>query len=501
MNAKVGDPTLPPQGTHSLTTCLERKVGCDRALPECVNCTRSKRLCKGYHLKLAWPDKVDGRRKQKKYQALQIESPATYITQDGSFSFLNTTFNDLKSAKVNVQEIVEADTQVDSLTIAPPMPLHPSIPGLKGEGLYLSYWDSVLARMITTIDDNTNGFRFELMPMALSSSDTSSQSLLQATLALSAFHLGRPDEALRHKVRAIKSLSQSFQGGNVSKLVQMSACMMLCVYSVFDASDTTWNLHLQGARTITKTLSREEQESPAMQFLTSWFDYHDVFSSYSYASEVDPQMINVQIVLPGADFSNRKVIGLLGCSTELLKLISCINQLRALNTGVQRNTPEMLNHSLQIRKRLQSLSQEIHIAYGEATVTIDHDRITLTAELYRIAALLYLYEVAPPQAVPEHAVESLVRECFITLGQLEVCTSPWPLFILACNVTSDVDRLKTLGIIKTAEQKRHIGNYRLIKGIIEAVWKQQDLVVDEKNPRQIDWRKLIRPNSAVPSFI
>ena len=92
--------------------------------------------------------------------------------------------------------------------------------------------DSVLARMITTIDDNTNGFRLDLIPMALSSSDVSSRSLLQATLALSSFHIGRPEEALRHKVEAIKSLSESFQGERTSKLTQLAACMMLCVYSV-----------------------------------------------------------------------------------------------------------------------------------------------------------------------------------------------------------------------------------------------------------------------------
>ena len=92
--------------------------------------------------------------------------------------------------------------------------------------------DSVLARMITTIDDESNGFRLDLIPMALGSSDASARSLLHATLALSSFHLGRPDEALRYKVKAIKSLSESFQSAGTSKVAQFAACMMLCVYSV-----------------------------------------------------------------------------------------------------------------------------------------------------------------------------------------------------------------------------------------------------------------------------
>jgi hypothetical protein len=92
--------------------------------------------------------------------------------------------------------------------------------------------DSVLSRMITTIDDSTNGFRLELIPIALSSSDVSSRGLLEATLALSSFHLGQQEEALMHKVNAIKYLSISFQGEDVSRVAQFSTCMMLCVYSV-----------------------------------------------------------------------------------------------------------------------------------------------------------------------------------------------------------------------------------------------------------------------------
>lgn len=90
--------------------------------------------------------------------------------------------------------------------------------------------------MITTIDDSTNGFRLQLMPLALTSNDPSATSLLQAILALASFHLGSRDEALGHKVRAIKALSNSFNAGPLpddkTRLTQFAACMMLCVYSV-----------------------------------------------------------------------------------------------------------------------------------------------------------------------------------------------------------------------------------------------------------------------------
>lgn len=96
--------------------------------------------------------------------------------------------------------------------------------------------ESVLARMITTIDDDTNGFRFELLPMALATEDASSRSLLQAILALTAFHLGSRDEALNYKVMSIETLNESFrnqpQGDERYRITQLASCMMLCLYSV-----------------------------------------------------------------------------------------------------------------------------------------------------------------------------------------------------------------------------------------------------------------------------
>jgi len=40
----------------------DRKILCDRDVPTCRQCTRSKRTCKGYGLQLSWPRPGDGRR-------------------------------------------------------------------------------------------------------------------------------------------------------------------------------------------------------------------------------------------------------------------------------------------------------------------------------------------------------------------------------------------------------------------------------------------------------
>ena len=185
-----------------------------------------------------------------------------------------------------------------------------------------------------------------------------------------------------------------------------------------------------------------------------------------------------------------------------MKLISCINELRSLKNCTQCNILQLDQGLFEIiHTRLRYLKQEIRISIGEEMGPIDYQRITLTAEFYRVASLLYLCELAPSQATPEKAVHGLVRDSLLLIEQMGVCTSPWPLFILACNVTSDEERLKLLAILNNMNEKRRIGNYQTIKGLIQAFWKQQDLAMDEKAPKQIDWRGLLDPNSCVPSFI
>jgi hypothetical protein len=393
--------------------------------------------------------------------------------------------------------------------------------------------------MITTIDDNTNGFRHELIPIALSSSEASSQGLLEATLALSSFHLGKQEEALMHKVKAINSLSKSFNGQNASRIAQFSACMMLCVYSVgtsfspttlvltkhqvFDASDTTWNVHLQGAKTLSQSFSPQERNMPGLAFLDSWLEYHDTFAAYSHRCQSPGPRVE-DILLPESSPTNQKVslihisshdtnahmnqiIGLLGCSTELIRLISCINQLRTLmplpRLSPLRSTVADLAHA--IHERLLHIKQEVFIqAEDNAEMDICHSRITLTAELYRLATLLYLHQtLSPSYSLPIAQIEndSYITAALAVLDQMEICSSPWPLFIIANAVSDDADRIKIMGFVVHGARSRQIGNYGIIANLIEAVWKQRDLTADGKEERRVDWRDVVGGEGGMPSFI
>lgn len=88
--------------------------------------------------------------------------------------------------------------------------------------------------MISTIDAN-NGFRLQLLPMAMNGSSFASKGLLNAILALSAFHRHGSGAALPYKTKALQLLSHSLNEETVSDgqiEPQLAASMMLCVYNV-----------------------------------------------------------------------------------------------------------------------------------------------------------------------------------------------------------------------------------------------------------------------------
>ncbi|KAJ4993613.1 C6 finger domain-containing protein [Stagonosporopsis vannaccii] len=499
-----------PKASTNCWTCKQRKVGCDRALPQCFNCKKGQRICQGYGLRLAWPDKEDGRRKQKQYEVKDNDIVAKYLPRkDGQLQFLNTFTGDLNGSRLSFRELVQGESVNVMCSI--PMPLN--VCSIKEQdGMLLSHYDMEIARITTTIDDESNGFRLALIPMALSSPDLSARSMLYSTLAIASYHLGRPQQALKYKFQAIKNLSDSFASlaienvDAVTKTRHFAASMMLCVYGVFDESDTSWAMHLEGAKSVYDTIPEAVKSSVDFEFLEPWFQYHYILSQYTYPAE----RIDSQIALPESTVKSSKIIGVLGCSTEVLRLIGCINQLRSLQLPTSPSSssaqcpsppPAHADIATQIEHRLLNLRQELVIHPGSTSGTINSARITMTAELYRIAAVLYFYQTVPPTLARAIEPRDLLRSGLDLLWEMKICSSPWPLFIIGSSVTQDKDRIQILDLIETSGSSRRIGNYMIITNLLKALWKRQDLVADDKGKVRVDWRDLVEEGGYMPSFI
>lgn len=272
--------------------------------------------------------------------------------------------------------------------------------------------------------------------------------------------------------------------------------------------------------------------------MREWYEYHHTYSEFTYPSQFYTPSVSVQDILVPESLafdrrvrgprnpnypshvdtdSDDKIVGLLGCSTELLRLISCVNQLRTLlSMKTYSSESDLTALAVHLRMRFLSLRQEVYIYTDKGVGDISHTRIHVTAEFYRIAAILYLYNTYPlvapsPSAsgvtMSQHPlpdIPSLVRQAFALLSQMSVCTSPWPLFIVACNVTEDWDRIEVMKIFEEGSMERKVGNYDIILGLVKAVWTRRDLNSEEgtyEGAKIPDWREFVDPKMGMPSFI
>lgn len=110
-----------------------------------------------------------------------------------------------------------------------------------------------LSKMISTVDIN-NGFREELLPMALTSSTSAANGLRNSMLALAALHQWGAREALPYKAKALGSLSSSLSTESIGLTqTQLATSMMLCVYNVSRANvPTPLRLFADWPRSLTK---------------------------------------------------------------------------------------------------------------------------------------------------------------------------------------------------------------------------------------------------------
>jgi hypothetical protein len=112
------------------TSFLERKIGCDKALPSCNNCARTGRNCMGYGLRLVWPDIPDGRRKLPKLPAQkaskQLQAAGTYYGQQ----FLNFSFDDVEQHR---QDVSILTLHTHHARPHPSLTLLPDMPGIESE--------------------------------------------------------------------------------------------------------------------------------------------------------------------------------------------------------------------------------------------------------------------------------------------------------------------------------------------------------------------------------
>ncbi|PSR90869.1 fungal-specific transcription factor domain-domain-containing protein [Coniella lustricola] len=507
MTASQTSQTSPASlASQGCWTCKKRKIGCDKGRPSCNNCFRTGRRCLGYGLRLVWPDKKDGRRRQPilpPYTAPEQHDDdgcEALVRFDHGKQFLNISYDDIERSRRKLGRL----TLNSNPNPRPERQLNP-LPELPNqEAGLLHYYAERIARMISTIDAN-NGFRQELVPMAVARNSFATESLLNAIFALSAFHRHGTGAALCYKYRAIKFLNWSIQKESRHIESQIAASMMLCVYNVFDESEGNWDIHLDGSRDLLHTHAKLKGSPLEYNFLNTWFLYHEILGAFSQPHKHQYEGTASLELIKGNELDKTLIIGSLGCSIEIMEIIHHINQLRSIASRklsgyhTQTSYPTVMWTCQGLQDRLCRLEQRLPTNYKEQTKS-EQDKIQLTAQLYRIAAVLYLRATCFTAEAPEQT-SMWLDLAFDTLENLEICTSPWPLFVVACESQNDQQRIMILSALDRMDQDRKIGNVFVLRSLIENFWKQQDLQADTDRTKPLRWWELMNSDTAAPWFI
>jgi len=185
---------------------------------------------------------------------------------------------------------------------------------------------------------------------------------------------------------------------------------------------------------------------------------------------------------------------------QVLECISCINQLTKHIEDTKYNgaPAEVVLFVENLQNQLETLKQIPLITEDDTSGRIDQTKILTTAELYRLAALIYLHRSVLFTPQTSTVIQNIVSKSLSILTKLKVCTSPWPLFLIACEVIGDEQRIAILNALEKMQTERRIANVEIIRGIIEGVWKRTDLI---GGAERVDWKTLIGSDERMPSFI
>ncbi|KXJ90941.1 fungal-specific transcription factor domain-domain-containing protein [Microdochium bolleyi] len=505
-------------------TCKSRKIGCDKSVPVCNNCRRSGRICLGYGIRLTWPDQHDGRRKPARHVVTFLDSSAVSDGNVDSYAthFLNLTYTDFHTFNRSNHALLNFGSFDSDSAPRRPLSVLPDIH--EQESHLLHYYTDRLTAMISTIDIN-NGFRDVLLPMALATPHAAAScGLRNAVFALAAFHLWGSRKALPYRVRAIRALSSSMtEQCHGTSEAQMAASMMLCVYNVFDETERDWAVHLQGAAHMLQQLAPDQASQSSRHFLCAWLLYHEVLGAFSQPCNQSPPYPFALGFLRALGVDQALIVGSLGCSIEIMEAIAYVNRLRSLQLSgeLSQLAPEVYNMRLQewdrVSERVSRLSQNLDSHTKSSLPPARRAQVLAIAELYRLAVLIYLVKVSPHHLFRAStnlpSISAYLDHAFVILDSLDTCTSPWPLFIIACECdigegTGDVQDQRRIAVLRALDgmdERRGIGNVFVLRRIIESFWKQKDLragaATASTTAADLRWWDVVELSGASPWFV
>jgi hypothetical protein len=157
---------------------------------------------------------------------------------------------------------------------------------------------------------------------------------------------------------------------------------------------------------------------------------------------------------------------------------------------------QRLETYMDLMSRVQKINQNL-FSTNDANTSYALD----VAELYRLAALIYLLRCHEDIVDNSEDLSSYVASAFDVLSRLRVCERPFPLLITGCEAKTDKGRHIVLALISNTISETKVRSYNCVRAVTESFWNLEDLDDGDKTPYISKMTTVISCSDIFPSFI
>ena len=335
-----------------------------------------------------------------------------------------------------------------------------------------------------------NPWKMMLWPLA-----RTEPALHHAISAMTAFHASKDDRNLRHigvqhMTQSVQHLSQQLvQGFDTMRIdTALSTTLVLAFCESWDLLISTGIKHLRGAKDLILRLmencspdAMSQQSLECTGFLVRTWVYMDVIARLTSLESDDSEAFDIlgnpicQISMQG-----HGIDPLMGCASTMFPTIGRVGNLIRKVRRTRENSLKVIEEANILKAQLEKWTAPRMFEEPQDKST-DVEQALWTAEAYRSATLLYLY-----QAVPEISLDSvtdkiaaLATKVLTNLANVPVTSGAaivhiFPLLAAGCEAT-DPDHRDFISDRWLAMMRRmKIGNIDKCLEVVKDVWERRD---------------------------
>ena len=412
----------------------------------------------------------------------------------------------------DVEEVVREPGTINTVGMVMSSPTNSDSSSSSGGSWYDSFADSIFANprfhvysqemLLQRFDAETcgilsikngpleNPWKMMLWPLA-----RTEPALHHAISAMTAFHASKDDRNLRHigvqhMTQSVQHLSQQLvQGFDTMRIdAALSTTLVLAFCESWDLLISTGIKHLRGAKDLILRLmehctpdAMSQQSLECTGFLVRTWVYMDVIARLTSLESDDSEAFDIlgspicQISMQG-----HGIDPLMGCASTIFPTIGRVGNLIRKVRRTPENSLKVIEEATILKAQLEKWTAP-RISKEPQDKSTDIEEALWTAEAYRSATLLYLY-----QAVPEISlgpvtdkIFGLANKVLTSLANVPVTSGAaivhiFPLLAAGCEAIDPGARKFVSERWLAMMRRMKIGNIDKCLEVVKDVWERRD---------------------------